>query len=179
MTPSDVIQLIGIIAALAVGIISIVISVFSLRQNSKMLEESTRPVISIYGAMTNIGISQHYLVIKNFGQTPATITKFDYDFDFLNQHAYAGKSDTDWLKSLVTANLSPGQSMICALNYENINKPVTFTIEYITQTKTYNEQLKVNLRAGVAMLTSKNDGIHGDPVNTISYTLQEILQKEL
>jgi len=179
MTLSDVIQLTGIIAALVVGIVSIVISVFSLRQNSKMLEESTRPVISIYGAMTNIGISQHYLVIKNFGQTPATITKFDYDFDFLNNHAYAGKSDKDWLKSLVTANLAPGQSMICALNYQNINMPVTFTFEYKSSTKTYKEQIKVNLKAGIAMLTFKSDGINSNSLKTISYTLQEMLQKDL
>ena len=43
LTTSDVIDLIGIFASLFIGVIAIIISILSLRQNSKMIEESTRP----------------------------------------------------------------------------------------------------------------------------------------
>lgn len=48
LTTSDVIDLIGIFASLFIGVIAIIISILSLRQNSKMIEESTRPNIQIY-----------------------------------------------------------------------------------------------------------------------------------
>lgn len=179
MQPSDIIQVIGIVSAMLIGIISIIISVITLRQNSKMIEESSRPVISIYCTSTNFGIQQRYLVIKNFGQTQATISKFDYDYNFVVNQAYAVKnSDTDWLKNLVTTSLSPGQSKICAINSKNINMPVTFTYEYKTSTKTYKDKITINLNAG-DMLTSKSNGVNGDTLGVISYTLQEMLQKDL
>lgn len=181
MTPSDVIQVFGIIVALAVGVVSIAISIFSLRQNSKMIEESTRPVISIYGVMTNFGSQQQfYFVIKNFGQTPATITKFISDFDFSINQAYASANDHDWLSNLNGAHLAPGQSKICALNYDNIQQPVTFTLDYKTTTKTYSDKITVNLKAGAAMLVGKNNAItEKDELRNISYTLQEMIQKNL
>ena len=81
MNTSDIIQLIGILISLATSIAAIMISVKSLKQNSKMIEESTRPYISIYGASTYIGSSDYYIVLKNFGQSSATIHEFLYDFD--------------------------------------------------------------------------------------------------
>lgn len=43
LSTSDIIQLLGIIASLATSIIAIIISVVSLKQNSKMIADSTRP----------------------------------------------------------------------------------------------------------------------------------------
>ena len=48
MLASDIIEIIGIIASTTVSIVAIVISLITLKQNNKMIEESTRPVISIY-----------------------------------------------------------------------------------------------------------------------------------
>lgn len=181
MTPSDIIQVFGIIVALVVGIASIAISVFSLRQNSKMIEESTRPVISIYGAMTTLGsVQQFYFVIKNFGQTPTTITKFISDYNFSINQAYSINNGHDWLSNLNGAHLAPGQSKICALNYENVSQPVTFTLEYKTIVKTYNEQITVNLKAGTTMPIEKSNAkSEKDELRNISYTLQEMIQRNL
>jgi hypothetical protein len=180
MSQSDVIQLGGIFVALAVGVVSIIISVISLRQNSKMLEESTRPIISIYGSMTNFGSQQFYFVIKNFGQTPTTITKFTSSYDFSINHAYAGNTNRDWLSTLRGAILAPGQSKICALDYNTINQPVTFTVEYKSSTKTYNDEITVDLKAGAAMLVAKSDAkSEKEELRNISYTLQELIQKNL
>lgn len=74
LTPSDVIQLIGILASLITSIIAIIISVLTLKQNSKMIDETSRPYVAIYAKTTNFQSTQYYLVIKNFGQTGATIS---------------------------------------------------------------------------------------------------------
>ena len=179
LTPSDIIQIIGIVAALLIGIASIVISIVTLRQNSKMIEETTRPYISIYSEYIHTGVPYLYIVVKNFGQTAATITHFNYNYDFANSQAYATKNGKDYLKDLVSSTLAPGQSRICALDYQNINAPVTFEIEYKTNLKVYNDKIYLNLKGGATMAVGKSHEYKGDVLGAISYTLQEMLQKSL
>jgi len=177
LNQSDIIQLIGIGVALLIGIASILISIFTLKQNSKMIEESTRPVI--YSEYINTGVPYLYIVIKNFGQTAATITQFNYNYDFVNSNAYALKTGKDYLKDLAYSTLAPNQSRICALDYQNINTPVTFDIEYKSNLKTYNDTICLNLKGGATMAVGKSDEYNGDVLGAISYTLQEMLQKSL
>lgn len=179
LSTSDIIQLFGIVLALVVGLASIIISVLTLRQSNKMIEESTRPVIAIYGESINPGSPTFYLVVKNLGQTSAFITKFDYDFDFMTMNCYPGSNKIDFLKQLVTASLAPGQSKVCLLEYQNIKTPVTFSIEYKSSSKTYKECITVNLKAGTSMLAAKFGSQEGTELKAIAYTLQEILQKSI
>ena len=81
LSPSDLIQIAGIIVSLICSLIAIAISLKTLKQNSKMIENSTRPYIGIYIASTYIRDVSCYLVVKNFGQSAATIRSFTYDFD--------------------------------------------------------------------------------------------------
>ena len=48
LTVSDVIEIVGIIASLITSIVAIAISVKTLKQNSRMIEDSTRPYVSVY-----------------------------------------------------------------------------------------------------------------------------------
>ncbi len=178
MLLSDLIQLCGILVALVIGIISIIISVLTMRQNSKMIEESTRPVISIYGESINTGSPLFYIVVKNFGLTSATITRFDYDFDFKTSYYSSGEAERDFLKDLVGSTIAPQQSRICNLQYKKIDRPIHFDIEYKTTSKSYKESLTVNLKAGAAMVIAKNASKDAE-LRNISYTLQEMLQKRL
>ena len=176
LSTSDWIQLLGIIASLVTSIIAIFISIFTLRQNSKMIEASSRPVLSIYGESINPGYPMFYIVVKNSGSSPALITQFDYDFDFSSAYcAYKGK---DFLKQLQNSVIAPGQSRICALKSSALTQPVTFELTYSSDFKTYHEKLTVDLKAGADMLISKNS-TEGKELRTISYALQEMLQKNL
>lgn len=49
LSASDIIQIVGIIVSLITSIIAICISVKTLKQNSYVLQESTRGNICIYG----------------------------------------------------------------------------------------------------------------------------------
>lgn len=73
LSTSDWIQLLGIIASLVTSIIAIFISIFTLRQNSKMIEASSRPVLSIYGESINPGYPMFYIVVKTLDHLPPSL----------------------------------------------------------------------------------------------------------
>lgn len=117
-----------------------------------------------------------FMVIKNFGNSPAIISKFDYDYDFTDCYRY--RSERDYLKDFIGSSLAPGQSRICNIDYTKITRPVTFSLEYQSGSKKYQETLTVDLRAGVNIPVPKT-ATSGKELQTISYTLQEALQKNL
>jgi hypothetical protein len=177
MDIATIVNIILCILSFILALISVVTVVITLRQNNKMIEESTRPVISIYTDEINAGNPFFYIVVKNFGKSPAYITKFEYDFDF--KGCYKIRNNKDYLKGLNNAVLAPGQSRICTLDYAKINKEVTFTLEYHSGTKKrYLEKFTIDLKAGVSMPYGKVD-TEGKELRSISYALQEILQKNL
>src|SRR5699024_476457 len=78
LTPSDIIEIISIIVSAVVSIVAIAISLKSLKQsritneqNNRLLEESTRPYITIYLDAITICEQTSYFVLKNFGNSPA------------------------------------------------------------------------------------------------------------
>ena len=81
MDISTVVNIVLCILSFILALISIVTVVITLRQNHTMIENATRPYICVYGESINTGTSTFYLVIKNFGCSPATITKFSYEPD--------------------------------------------------------------------------------------------------
>lgn len=176
LAPSDCIQLMGIISSLIASIVAIIISLVTLRQNSKMIEESSRAVIGIYGESINSGSPTFFLVVKNFGNSLATILNFSTDFDFTD--CYGFRTNKNWINELNNCSIAPGQSRICKLDYGKITQPVTFQIKYRSSGKTYSEKMTIDLKAGAAMVTSKI-ATKNEDLRTISYTLQEMLQKHL
>lgn len=176
LTPSDIIQILGIIASFSTAFVAIIISLITMRQNSKMIEESSRAIISIYPQSINPGSPMMFIVIKNFGNSPAVIHKFDYDFDFTD--CYKFRADRDYLKDFVGSSLAPGQSRICCLDYEKLTRPITFSLEYQSGSKNYQETLVVDLQAGVNVPAPKV-ATSNEELRIISYTLQEMLQKNL
>lgn len=176
LTASDYIQLFGIIASFIASIVAIIISLVTLKQNSKMIEESSRAIIGIYGETINSGSPKFYLVVKNFGNSLATIMDFSTDFNFTD--CYGFRTDKNWIDDLNGCSIAPGQSRICRLDYKKITCPITFQIKYCSSGKTYSEKMTIDLKAGASMLVSKVS-TKGEELQTISYTLQEMLQKRL
>ena len=176
LSASDIIQLLGIVASFLTAFIAIIISLISLRQNSKMIEESTRAVISVYSQSIDTGTPKLFIVIKNFGNSVAIIHKFDYDFDLLG--CYCFNSDKDYLKDLIGSTLAPNQSRICCFDYQKLTRPITFKIEYQSGRKKYRDSFTVDLRAGIDMPAPKT-ATKEEELKAISYSLQEMLQKSL
>lgn len=157
LSPSDVIEIIGIIVSTSVSIIAIIISLKTLKQaqitneqNNRMLEESTRPYIAIYLDTITICEQSSFFVLKNFGQSSARITLFEFDpiLRTLVTGQKVGdillKEQFDTVKGLT---LSPGQSKMMLCEVTKIPKDVlTFKIGYVSSEKYYEESFDLNVK---------------------------------
>lgn len=176
LSVSDIIQLIGIISAVIPSIIAIIISVITLRQNSRMLEENSRAVLSIYTQTLDTGSPALFLVIKNFGHASAVIERIDSDFEFKN--CYPFKTSHDYVKDLVGSTLAPNQSRIIYLDHAKVDCMVSFILEYRSIGRLYREKFEFNPTAAACLPVPKT-ATNDRELRTISYTLQEMLQKNL
>lgn len=176
MRLSDWIQFAGVIVALVIGIISIVISVNTLKQNSKMIEESTRPYIVVYHDIFNDGSAKGIFIVKNFGKTGAYITKFscDQELKSLQNPNYSLKQKFSYLNDTF---LAPGESKkFPIIRPEPTDHPITFLLSYQSGHKTYTDTFKINLEndTHIPMLRANTKG---DELKTISFATQEIAER--
>ena len=117
------------------------------------------------------------MIVKNFGQSTAYIKRFEYDSDLSG--CYKLSYQKDYLKDLENSVLAPGQSRICMLDYHKIPEEVEFDVEYRSDVgKIYNSHFNVDLKAGTSLPTAKMCA-RDKELQTISFTLQEMLQKSL
>ena len=117
------------IAAMA----AVIISVLTLKQNNKMLYEANKPVIEMYIYVVDIKLAHKYLVIKNFGKTPARITSIRFNKTLDRRNEYKR------LSSLTGATIAPNQSFSTAfdLGYsEKVTATVSYTSDFLKHEET-------------------------------------------
>lgn len=178
LTVSDIIEIVGIVTSLITSIVAIWISVKTLRQNSHMIEESTRPYISLYVGTTYFSSTVTYLIMKNFGQSSAIITNFSSSVD-LSAVSY----DKEYVpfSHIVGSQICPGESMQYPISVTNLPKninPIVISLEYKSQSKTYTEIIPINLAANFDTLHLRAN-TRDQHVKEISFALQDIAEKML
>lgn len=140
LSVSDWIQLIGILASSIIGTAGIVISVHTLRQNNKMIEESTRPNIQIYPVYAN---SILYIVIKNFGSSEAIIDEIICNHVFTKAESFTDPEKE--IFNLSGAIFSPGYSLKCPLiSHAVSNETYEFRVKYHSAQKKYSAAFSFN-----------------------------------
>lgn len=179
MLIGDWINVVLCILSFFLAAISVVTVVITLKQNSKMIEESSRPYISVYGEQTNFSSPQFYIVLKNFGRTGAIIKSLECDID-LSKYSYS--TEVTPFQNIVGTMLAPNQNFICnidsmQLSTDNV-EVLNFHIVYTANNKTYDEKYPVNYQAVKKNITTKS-ATKDHELKTISYTLQEMVQKDL
>lgn len=154
---SDMIEIIGIIVSTAVSIIAIIISVKTLKQaqitneqNNRMLEESTRPYIAIYLDTITICEQSSFFVLKNFGQSSAKITLFEFDSILRTLETGQKKGNillNEQYDTVEGLTLAPGQSKMMLCEVTKIPKDIlTFKIGYVSSEKYYEESFDLNVK---------------------------------
>ena len=177
MTISDKINLISVIFSFILSSIAIVISIKTLKQNSKMIEESTRPAIMVVCKLTNSYSPKIYLIVKNYGKSPGKITKFKCDID-LSKYDY---NNSDPFKYLVGTTFAPGQSILTNIKHIELlenHDQINFEFEYSSLGKTYTETCRINLLAFKNLIQTRF-ATEGKELKIISYTLQDLVEKFL
>ena len=179
MTSSDWVNLSLSILSFILAAISVITVVLTLRQNNKMIESSSRPYVVVYGDMTNFSDLQFYIVLKNFGKSGAFIRKLTCDKD-LSKYNYGIKITP--FERIQNTLIAPNQNIVCSIDHQKLNSDnvdiLKFTIEYEFCGKVYKEDCSVNYGAFRKNITTKTS-TQGKELKAISYTLQEMVQKDL
>lgn len=171
--PSDWVNMIAIFASTFIGIVSIIIAVLTLRQNQKMIENSTRPYISVYGTTIKLDTFHFYLIVKNFGASSAIITKFQSN---VNLHPYSYLPSINPFSHIIGTCILPGQTFKCPINHVSLlrdHSEIRIKIEYKSEIRSYSDEIILNLeifRDTPSISSSKGS----DDLHTISLAIQDI-----
>lgn len=158
-------------------VISVSVSVLTLRQNKKMIEASTRPYITVSSETTDFSTPTYYLVVKNHGSSGGTVESFSSDIN-LSLCSYS-QEYTPFAK-IVGTFFAPGQRLVCVIDHnklqENNCKRIQFKIAYRSMNKSYKEEYEVNFEAYMD-LTHARTNTADKELKTISYILQDLVEK--
>lgn len=148
------------ISSLFLAILSIIFVIITIHQNNRVLENSTRPYLSIYADTINSKRLKTYLILKNYGNSPAVISNLSCNQDMKN---WSFHSQYPPLVNLDGATINPNQKILYLINTENnknINTPLEFKIKYTGTkknfcffTKHYSETVVINVQAHVDKIT--------------------------
>lgn len=146
MSATEVIEVVSVIVSTIIGIISIYYSNKAIkiaseanRLTAEITAESNRPVVVAYLETIEVNDFHKYMVVKNFGNTPATILdlKFIQSIDELDFN----------MSSLVGYTIAPSQKFMHALD-NSLKGTVIVNIIYQTATgQTFDEVYQVKLDA--------------------------------
>lgn len=179
MDISIIVNIILCVLSFILAVISVVTVVITLRQNSKMIENSTRPYVVIYPATTNFQSPNYYLCVKNFGQSGATVTSFSCDYDLKNCSYDENHVPFSHLEGTF---LAPGQSYVASVDpkkiFHDVPHCLNFSISYIANRKKYSDSFSVNIEADSDLVHIRAN-TDGKELRTISYALQDITEKLL
>lgn len=178
MDISTIVNIVLCILSFVLAVTSVVTVVITLRQNHKMIENSTRPYVVVYSATTNFQSPDYYICVKNFGQSGTIITDFSCDYD-LGKFSYSKEHIP--FEHLVSTFIAPRQSFLCNINPSELFKdpnPLTFSIKYVTDKKTYSDTFVLNIEADQDLIKTRA-ATENKELRTISYALQDIAEKML
>lgn len=175
---SDMIEIISIIVSLITSIIAIAISVKTLQQNNKMIEESTRPNIQIYSIYLNTLV---YIIIKNFGQSTCTIDSISCNHKFSGKEIFNDNLGENIFDRVCGAIVAPGYAIRCPLiGYASTKENLHFYVKYHSSVKTYEDTFDFNLRANSPFADTYPGGnTTNDHLKNISKDIHDLIKIKL
>lgn len=159
------------------AIIALIISVCTLKQNSKQIEESTRPYITVYIKTINLGTPYKMLIIKNFGKSAGKINTFKCDYN-LSKISYL--DDLTPFNSIQESTLVPNQSYKSLINPPEENLILNFQISYTsTSNIKYNENISIKVDANKDNAYSRYSGGTNKDMNALICSIQQLVEETL
>ncbi|MFR4883622.1 MAG: hypothetical protein ACLUDL_06500 [Eubacterium callanderi] len=155
--------------SLLISLIAVMISLATLQQNKKMVEEANRPYLVVYyDNVQTLSDVFEYIVLKNFGKTGAVIDYVTVDPPV----KYWDDGHQPFCKMKNTF-VAPGQVFTTELFNTNFPKPPnvetrTYTIQYRTDSRTYKETYIINE-------TMLDSSIYAKPVPDVDLSVQQVL----
>jgi hypothetical protein len=117
-----------------------------------MLEEMSRPYVGIYTETLIANKGHFYIIIRNFGNTSATLQNIEIDEKTKKMIQFGGK---DFFNNLINFQIAPGQSIthiVTTTNKEYDSKHISkFRITYTSGKKIYSDEFEFILSATSTM----------------------------
>lgn len=144
MTISDIIQIcIAIITFLGI-IVSIIISILTLRQNNKIIKESNRAQIVFY-IDYNPTCNMYFLIIKNFGNSIGKLISIDIN-PKLDWNKTNLKQELIPLTEAKDILLAPKQKVSSWFDFKDYpDKKFKVKVKYETLNKIYEDEYSIDL----------------------------------
>ena len=163
------------VITLTVSIVAICISVLTLKQNNKMIEESSRPIIIIYSEFVD---KLTFIVVKNFGKSLAQIDDINCDYSFTPKQAYGLSGDL--FKYLGNSALAPSQVKRIPLVGFNMpeNIVININVKYHSKCNSYCDEFAINITTENPYPIIKHSTKDQD-LKHISNALQEMVQRSI
>ena len=159
-------------------IVSVCIAVATLKQNSKIIESSTRPYVGFKIERIDTGTDRFLFILKNYGSSAAIIKSFDPGIDANELKIIP--TELAPFEGIENTTLLPGQVLSSVINYKAlkaITSHLTATILYTSSTgKEYLEKIPINIEMNSGFVSSRTD-TKGGELKSISYSLQEIVER--
>ena len=185
MTISDIIQLLLLLITIISTISAIAISVKTLKQNNKMIEESSRAHIVFYVEHFRHS-NKFFLTIKNFGNSKGVLNNIKINPE-LEYSKIQGWEDEPCRKVLTQSKniiLAPNQKITSWFSFENYpDKIFDVELEYETLGKMYIEKYKIDMNY-IQNIESLRKFVFDDTDKTcktvlyaINDSIQELIEK--
>ena len=165
--------LLGVITALT-AIISVVISICTLRQNSKMIESTSRPYIAIEVAHV---ANSYYLKLRNYGNSMAIIDGIEINENV--QDLLIGPSKA-FFKQIEGLSMPPAYTLMNCIHGDEIkgkdNQLLKFKIKYHSSTgKKYVEQQELDFRFYRIAMEARRSITDKNASEMIAKSLQDLV----
>lgn len=172
------INIILCILSFLLAAISIIFVVLTIRQNSKMIEEATRPNIQIYPELMEY---YAYIVIKNFGQSSAYIDSVTCNHKFNKAETLNDDIGKNIFDMISNSFLAPGHSIKCPLIAHKVfDVPFEFKIKYHANNKIYTDTFCFKMQSNFPFADLLPDGKKSDDhLKNISKYLNTIAKSNL
>ncbi|MEQ9810343.1 hypothetical protein [Streptococcus jiangjianxini] len=159
ITEIDV-QMWTLYATVVIAILGFIFNAISLWQTKKATEDMAKPYVNFYVDAVSVKDRQRLFVIKNFGQSPAYITKIEIigELDeYNNRYKF---------QSLVGNMLAPGQKLTSSME-KSYKGNASVNIEYTDQHgKIYKDTFKLNPRMTEDFLYTVNESNKNKEIST-------------
>ena len=167
------------VISLLIALVAVMISMATLQQNRNMVEESTRPYITLTFDSITTSSQRSGFILKNYGRTSAIIDKFIVD-DILLSHPqrYDGlNKQFDLMEGTIFA---PGQSVFLPYSVSGIEKSVvTFELAYSSEFKSYHSNFSFNVSNMSHRYTTRTNEYSNGDTHEIAQCLHEIIERQL
>lgn len=156
----------------ATAIVSVWISLRMLRQNSKMLEESSRPYIT--AQIEHIG-NAFYLRFKNYGHSAAIIDNIELDE---NAEKVQVENYITVFEDFCGNTIPPNYSFMTCIRQDNVSgeeNKISIDIKYHSAVRKYTEHVEINLAAYKKVLEARRNIDQNNAKVVIGKTLQDLV----